>query len=292
MWSCPAFDFCSGIPMYNFWRLGRTVQLGSTPHYSAFLAGVAHTWNIMIGAPSSVTCLRRNICFMILQSSHPLCSDSFRHQSKRSGPASHPSSLPIIKNRFVPMRSLNNCIRRIEICPHISPNFLTYPPPSYPLTNTRPPIRARLHLDIQIAIDFANDLDGMADRQVRVAVQNNVHVAAGVDDGGFAAQLDDFAEDAHDAVLKLGEVRGEDARCLGVVHRRSFCAGCDLVGFVGLRYSCWMGGLLCWSWGFGGNQVRWWGKVLGDALRRVRCSRDRSSSISNTISRSVTQTSP
>jgi hypothetical protein len=34
------------------------------------------------------------------------------------------------------------------------------------------------------------------------ACQNNINVPAGIDDSGFAAQLDDFAEDADDAVLE------------------------------------------------------------------------------------------
>lgn len=36
------------------------------------------------------------------------------------------------------------------------------------------------------------------------AIQNDIDVAAGVNDGLFAAELDDFAQDADDAVLELG----------------------------------------------------------------------------------------
>jgi hypothetical protein len=77
-----------------------------------------------------------------------------------------------------------------------------------------------LHLDMQILIDFANDFYCVADGKMRVlgrissfpvfsalgctnAVQNNVDLAACIDNGRFAAQLDDFAEHAHDAVLEV-----------------------------------------------------------------------------------------
>lgn len=58
----------------------------------------------------------------------------------------------------------------------------------------------------------------MAHRKMAVTSQHNIDVAACIDDGSFAAQLHDFAEDAHDTVLELGEVRGQDAGSLGVVH--------------------------------------------------------------------------
>jgi hypothetical protein len=49
-------------------------------------------------------------------------------------------------------------------------------------------------------------------------VQDDVDMPACVDDGAFAAQLHHFSEDADDAVLEVGEVGGEDAGGLGVVH--------------------------------------------------------------------------
>lgn len=55
-----------------------------------------------------------------------------------------------------------------------------------------------------------------------VSIEYDIDVSARIDDRGFAAQLDDFSEDADDAVLKGAEVWGEDARGLGVVHLREW----------------------------------------------------------------------
>lgn len=63
-------------------------------------------------------------------------------------------------------------------------------------------------------------------------VQYHIDIPACVNDGGFAAQLDDFAEHADELVLEGLEVRGKDAGGLGVVH----C----LVVF--LAFKCWFGG--------------------------------------------------
>jgi hypothetical protein len=77
------------------------------------------------------------------------------------------------------MRCLNHCIRRIKVWPHTSsvnahhaqtpqgsPAAHTANMPKR--TYTRPKIRRRLHLDLQIPIHLADDLDGVADSKMRV----------------------------------------------------------------------------------------------------------------------------
>lgn len=49
-------------------------------------------------------------------------------------------------------------------------------------------------------------------------VQQHINIAACIDNSLFASELHNLAQDADDAVLKVGQVRGEYARGLRVVH--------------------------------------------------------------------------
>lgn len=51
-------------------------------------------------------------------------------------------------------------------------------------------------------------------------VQDNIYMPTCIDNRSVATQLDDFAKDAHDAVLEGVEVGRENARGLGMVHGR------------------------------------------------------------------------
>jgi hypothetical protein len=142
------------------------------------------------------------------------------------------------------MRCLDYRIRRSKVWKLVSNLRKIYASHQWVHTDVRTKIRRRLHLDIQIAIHFANNLYCVAHSEMWVLVsglaseyfisarltyscQDYIDVSACVDDGGFAPKLHDFAEDADDAVLELGEVRGEDAGGLGMVHCKDFrCVVC------------------------------------------------------------------
>lgn len=195
------------------------------------------------------------------------CSHPFRSPNPT---LSHPissSSISIVKNLPMPMRSFHHRSRGIEICTSSAPH---HPPKHPPLTDVRPPVRRRLHLDIQIPIHLADDFYSVVEREVGVLpisllasfpspyqalpdscallpfccmragkrldtypVQNHIHVTACVDDGGFAPELHDAAEEADDFVLEGGEVGGEDSGgcwvvchfCFVFVLGRSRCEG-------------------------------------------------------------------
>jgi len=85
-----------------------------------------------------------------------------------------------VEDLFVAMRDVDYCIRGCHV-------------------NTPPHIRRPQHLHAQILIHLPDDLDRVANRQVRVATEVRGDVSVAVDGGAVAAELGYGAEQADSA---------------------------------------------------------------------------------------------